>query len=159
LDHATERSDDGQAGHDCTTGEQALEDLTTTEGGGLPGIVEQSDDGAAVNFLGRTVVATLNRDLLGDELLDVENAGNTEGEAPQTRAHTRRRAVQAVPPQAVIALALVRPWLDDVGEQEADTPEDSESSPDAHGTGSSLFCRIIAYRQTFLAVCNGDGIQ
>src|SRR5699024_2354037 len=67
--------------------------------------------------------------------------------------------VQGVPHQAVIAVALVLPWPEDVGEQEADTTEDSESSPDAHGTGSSLFCRIIGYRETFLAVCNGDVIQ
>ncbi len=68
-----ESAEGGHDHHDaeCAAAEHqaALDALRRGEGGRLEGIAELGDDRATIDLGGTTVVAVLDRDLFGDELL------------------------------------------------------------------------------------------
>lgn len=102
ADCAAKRGDNRQAEENACTTKQTLDGLAAAESGGLPRIVQESGKSTAVNFFGRTIVATLHGDFFRQDLLHVLNDGKAESENGQCSGNTKQRGVESVPDEAVL---------------------------------------------------------
>ena len=159
VDSAAERSNDGKAEENASTAEQTHDGLTTTQSRSGPGVVEECGQRATVNLFGRTIVATLNGNLLGENLLDVLDNGEAQAQDAQTRGQAKQRGVKGMPPQAILTQHLVLPRPEEVHAKESDTHQDGDDKPEGDIAGSALLSGVSLDWEALLAEGNGDIIQ
>ena len=159
LHDATHWEDDRETSECGTTCGQAGDNRAAAEGGGLPGVVQEGHEGAAIDLVRRAVVAGLNGDLLRDEALGVcRNTHAQQGDG-QTRGDTQQRGVEGVPPQALFIHVLVLPRPEEVDGNECQAEDDGEDQVGGNPTGGTLLSRIVLDREAFLAVSDGHAVQ
>src|SRR5690625_1182150 len=141
ADHAAQRSNDNQAEEHCCSAKKTLHGLTTTKSGSLPGVVQKSGQSTTVNLIGRTVVATLYRNLFRHNLLHELNDGKAQSDNGHTSGQTKQWGVKVVPNQAFFTVDLEFPRPEDVDAQESQSTDDRNNQPNVDSAGGTLFSR------------------
>src|SRR5699024_4454368 len=151
ADHAAQRSNDNQAEEHCCSAKKTLHGLTTTKSGSLPGVVQKSGQSTTVNLIGRSVVATLYRNLFRHILLHELNDGKAQSDNGHTSSQIKQWGVKVVPIQGFFTVDLEFLQPEHVDAQECKITDDRNNQPNVDSASGTLFSRIAGDWETLLA--------
>src|SRR5699024_10392527 len=150
ADHATQWSYDNQAEEHCCSAKKTLHGLTTTEGRSLPGVIQKSGQSTTVNLIGRTIMATLYRNLFRHDLLNELNDGKAQSDDGDTSGQTKQWGVKVVPNQAFFTVDLEFPRPEDVDAKESQCTDYCNNQPNVDSAGGTLFSWVAGDWETLL---------